>query len=86
MECVQHAPDCQINPVDTCASYDGGYASVEGSAVLLVFGALVAAVMCFCIGGNDSANSWGSVVGVSSLSLACLPASPSEPGGVTADG
>ena len=36
---------------------------------LLSFGALIAAAMAFCIGGNDSANMWGSTVGSGAIKL-----------------
>ena len=57
------------HPPASCADYDGAFASPRDNDVLLAAAALVAALMAFCIGGNDSANSWASTVGSGALSL-----------------
>ena len=43
----------------SCASYNEGYPSQKSNVALLAFAMTMAVGMCFCIGGNDSANSWG---------------------------
>ena len=52
-ECVDHAYDCNDPAFDgnqsTCAYYNGKYADMEGTA-LLVVSAIIGAGMCFCIG------------------------------------
>ena len=42
---------------------------MENNVLLLVLSAVVAIVMCFFIGANDSANSWGSSVGSGAIPL-----------------
>jgi len=58
----------------TCASYAGAHANPEGDIWMVAVGGAVAMVMAFGIGGNDSANSWGTSVGSGAISLrkACL--------------
>ncbi|EOD39703.1 putative inorganic phosphate transporter [Emiliania huxleyi CCMP1516] len=72
-ECVDHAYDCNDPAFDgnqsTCAYYNGKYADMEGDTALLVVSAIIGAGMCFCIGANDSANSWGSSVGSGAIPL-----------------
>jgi sodium-dependent phosphate transporter len=53
----------------SCASYNEGYPSQKSNVALLAFAMTMAVGMCFCIGGNDSANSWGSTVGSGALGI-----------------
>ena len=54
---------------DACAAYASPYPSLEGSGTLLWSGVSIAVLMAFCIGGNDSANSWATTVGSGALPL-----------------
>eukprot|EP00908_Phaeocystis_cordata_P025558 Transcript_8008.p1 GENE.Transcript_8008~~Transcript_8008.p1 ORF type:complete len:586 (+),score=207.71 Transcript_8008:57-1760(+) len=53
----------------SCATYNEGYPSQKSNVALLAFAMTMAVGMCFCIGGNDSANSWGSTVGSGALGI-----------------
>jgi len=71
--CERGVYDCDNSDIPagttTCADYDVEYPTQKGNVALLGFAAVVAAAMCFCIGGNDSANSWASSVGSGAISL-----------------
>lgn len=72
--CASGVYDCALPElgsigVDTCAPYHGLYPDSKGNVALLTLGAVVMALMSFCIGGNDAANSWGTAVGSGAIPL-----------------
>jgi sodium-dependent phosphate transporter len=70
--CARGVVDCAAPGTllgETCADYATEYATPAGKGVMLGSGAAIAIVMAFCIGGNDSANSWASSVGSGAIRL-----------------
>ena len=61
--CTAGVLDCALLPSgssEICAEYDGAYRVFAHDGGTLALGAVIAALMAFCLGGNDSANSWAS--------------------------
>ena len=70
--CAAGVLDCALLPAEyseICAEYDGAYRVFAHDGGTLALGALIAALMAFCLGGNDSANSWASSVGSGAIGL-----------------
>ena len=70
--CAAGVLDCALLPSgssEICAEYDGAYRVFAHDGGTLALGAIIAALMAFCLGGNDSANSWASSVGSGAIGL-----------------
>ena len=71
--CAAGVLDCALLPSgsleNNCAEYDGAYRVFAHDGGTLALGAVIAALMAFCLGGNDSANSWASSVGSGAIGL-----------------
>eukprot|EP00933_Yihiella_yeosuensis_P024562 TRINITY_DN19047_c0_g1_i1.p1 TRINITY_DN19047_c0_g1~~TRINITY_DN19047_c0_g1_i1.p1 ORF type:complete len:580 (+),score=82.71 TRINITY_DN19047_c0_g1_i1:64-1803(+) len=77
-DCAYSIPQEQWSNLDVkptqCSAYSSSHEDTAGSSGILIVSAIVAMVMAFAIGGNDSANAWGTSVGSGAISLrkACL--------------
>jgi sodium-dependent phosphate transporter len=80
VDCSTGVWDCSYPDIptgtETCAAYNGEYASVQGDLALPVLTGIMMLFMAFFIGANDAANAWATSVGsgAAPLRVACLVA------------
>lgn len=67
--CTKGLPDCEVDDSGACAPYNGFYPDPTDQDLIMVLASIFAALMAFCIGANDAANSWATSVGSGAIGV-----------------